>query len=83
MSHLDKDVSNIFKESELKMTGKIISLLNKNNININNLVEKIHIIIGIIDNLCHEVVYHNHSSINYDIMKDEVINIIIKMLKTS
>lgn len=83
MSHLDEDISNIFKESELRMTEKIVSLLDKNNIIVSNSTEKIHIIIGIIDNLCHEIVYHNHSLINYDIMKDEVINIIIKMIKTS
>lgn len=83
MSHLDEDVSNIFKESELNMTKKIVYLLNKNNIDIKNPTEKVHIIIGIIDNLCHEIVYHNHRSINYDVMKNEVINIIIKMIKTS
>lgn len=82
MSHLDDDVSAIFKNSEINMTKKVVSLLEKNNIIIDNANEKVHIIIGIVDNLCHEIVYHKHSIINYDIMVDEVINIIIMLLQT-
>ena len=82
MSHLDDDVSAIFKNSEINMTKKVVSLLEKNNIIIDNANEKVHIIIGIVDNLCHEIVYHKHSIINYDIMINEVINIIIMLLQT-
>lgn len=82
MSHLDDDVSAIFKNSEINMTKKVVSLLEKNNVIIDNANEKVHIIIGIVDNLCHEIVYHKHSIINYDIMVDEVINIIIMLLQT-
>ena len=81
MSHLDEDVKNIFKNSELEMTNKIVSLLENNEITTNHLKEKIHIIIGVIDNLCHEIVYHKHEQLNYDIMKKEVINLITSMLK--
>lgn len=81
MSHLDDDIAEIFKNSEFEMTEKIVELLKNNGINIENMREKVHIIIGIVENLCHEIVYHKHSKINYDIMKSEVINIIIKMLK--
>lgn len=82
MSHLDADVATIFKNSEINMTKKVVSLLEENNIIIDNANEKVHIIIGIVDNLCHEIVYHKHSIINYDIMVDEVINIIIMLLQT-
>lgn len=81
MSHLDEDISNIFKNSELKTTEKIVSLLINNNIIISNPTEKVHIIVGIIDNLCHEIVYHSHKEINYDIMKKNVIQIITYILK--
>ena len=83
MSHLDEDISNIFKESEIEMTEKIVSLLKKNNIILENEEEKVHIIIGIVDNLCHEIVYHNHKKLNYNIMKKEVIKIILNILKAS
>lgn len=80
MSHLDEDISNIFKNSEIKMTEKIVKTLEENDIKINNPKEKIHIIVGIIDNFCHEIVYHKHSTINYEIMQIEVINLIKKVI---
>ena len=60
------------------MTNKIVEILKYNNIEISNPIEKIHIAIGIIENLCHEVVYHKHSRINYGHMEKEVIQIVIK-----
>ena len=81
MSHLDDDVAKIFKDSELEMTEKIVTLFETNNYHIENAREKIHIAFGLIDNLCHEIVYHKHKEVNYDIMKDEVINIIVNILK--
>lgn len=81
MSHLDKDVAKIFHDRELSMTNKIVSILKYNNFNNKDINEKVHIIMGIVDNLCHEIVYHKHDTINYDIMKTEVINIIIHILK--
>ncbi len=81
MSHLDDDVANIFKESELETTHKIVETLKYNNIELENPIEKIHIIIGIIENLCHEIVYHKHNKINYETMQDEVIKAIINLLK--
>lgn len=81
MSYLDDDIGIIFKEAELLMTDKIVTLLNNNGFYSKNLKEKVHIIIGVVDNFCHEVVYHKHSEINYNIMKEEVINIIMNTLK--
>jgi AcrR family transcriptional regulator len=81
MSHLDKDVSKIFVNSELEMTEKIVALLEKNNMHVENSYEKVHIAIGMIDNLCHEIVYHKHKKFDYTIMKNEVIEIITNILK--
>lgn len=76
MEHLDEDVARIFKESELLLTTRIVSLLKDNGIKIENAPEKIHVIIGIIDNLCHEIVYHKHQELDYDLMKKYVISIV-------
>ena len=81
MSHLDSDISTIFKTFEFETTEKIVALLENNNIHPENPMEKVHIIINMVDNLCHEIVYHKHTQINYDIMKTEVINIIKNILK--
>lgn len=81
MSHLDNDVAQIFKDSELEMTHKIVEILKYNNIEFENPFEKIHIIMGLLENFCHEVVYHKHENINYDIMKEEVIKTFKNLLK--
>lgn len=80
MSHLDEDIANIFNESEINMTNRIVEILKNNGFDIPNLNEKVHLIIGIVENLCHEIVYHKHSSLDYDVMKNEVINIILNIL---
>lgn len=80
LSHLDDDISKIFKDKEIKTTNVIVDTLKNNNINADNLVEKVHIIIGIVENYCHEVVYHKHQTIDYNIMKKEVIKIIYNLL---
>lgn len=81
MSHIDNEINQIFKDNELKMNEKIVNTLKYNNFNVKNLNEKVHIIIGLIDNFCHEIVYHAHKSLNYDVMKKEVINIVLYLLK--
>lgn len=81
MSHLDEDVSNIFKNYEIKMTDKVVNIFENNNIYLENSREKVHIIFGIMDIFCHEVVYHKHSTLNYKVMQNEVINVIKNILK--
>ena len=81
MSCLDKDIAKIFNDNELLMTKKISNLLIYNGFNKENIEEKVHIIIGIIDNYCHEVVYHKHEDIDYAKTKDIILDIIINILK--
>lgn len=80
MAHSDKDVAFYFHKREMDMTIKICEVLIRNGFCEKNLMEKSHIIIGLIDNLCHEIVYHKHSELNYDIMTDMCINTIIYIL---
>lgn len=81
MSHLDSEVAAIFKEMEFELTDKIAKVLESNNIKIKNSTEKIHIAVGIIENFCHEVVYHKHHKIDYEIMEKEVIKMVANLLK--
>ena len=69
MSHLDEKVGELFNQNELKMTENISNLLINNDMNIKNVEEKVHIIMGLVDNYCHEVVYHHHQKLNYDIIE--------------
>ena len=80
MTHSDKDVAYYFYMREIEMTHKISNILIENNFDIPNINEKVHIIIGLIDNLCHEIVYHKHKELNYEIMTNIVVSQIVNIL---
>ena len=80
LSHQDEDIAEIFHSKEITMTKQIVEVLKDNGFECDNFLEKVHIIIGIVENYCHEIVYHKHSSLNYEMMKKEVITIITIML---
>ena len=81
MTHSDKSVAYYFHKKEMEMTNKISNILIENNFSITNINEKVHIVIGLIDNLCHEIVYHKHKELDYDVMTDIVINEVVNILK--
>ena len=45
-----------------------------------NLFEKVHVALGLIDNLCHEIIYHKHENMNYEKMIEIVVNTIINLI---
>jgi len=74
MIHSNEGVANYFYRRELLMTDTIKRILIANNFYDNHLNEKVHVMIGLIDNLCHEVIYHKHDNMDYDVMTSIVIN---------
>ena len=80
MSHLDEEIGRIFKRDELNIANRVVEVLKSRGINRDSLNEKVHIIIGLIDNYCHEVVYHQHESLDYLKMKEEIVNICYGLL---
>ena len=81
MTHSDEKVSYYFFKREMEITNTISTVLKNNGFPETNLTEKVHIMIGIIDNLCHEIVYHKHKELNYDVMKKIVIKNILTLFK--
>ena len=81
LQHTDPEVAQIFLNQEIEATNKLIELLETSKITTSNIKEKAHLIITMIDSLCHEIVYHKHSDMNYNSMTDIVIEAIINMLK--
>ena len=79
MAHSDKEIAHLYHEREITMTLKIVEILKENGFKDENLNEKVHIAIAMIDNLCHEAMYHKHKEINYDVMTDVVINAIVDL----
>ena len=81
MTHSDKEIAEFFQKNEIHMTKTIANLLIENDFNKENLLEKVHIALNLIDNLCHEIVYHKHEELNYDIMTENVIDLIVDLLQ--
>lgn len=80
MSCIDEEIAEIFYNYEIEITNKVSNILKEKKLKIANIEEKVHIIYGIMDNYCHEVVYHKHKTLNYDTMKEEIIKIIANIL---
>lgn len=81
MVHSDKRVAEYYYKRELEMTNFLKEILLNNNFKNDNLSEKVHIMMGLIDNLCHEVTYHKHSNMDYDTMENLVIETIKNLFK--
>ena len=81
MVHSDKRVAEYYYKRELEMTNSLKEILLNNNFKDDNLNEKVHIMLGLIDNLCHEVTYHKHNNMDYEVMTNLVIENIKNLFK--
>ncbi len=80
MTHSDKEIAEFFQENEMAMTKNISKILLDNGFGSKNLDEKVHIAIHLIDDLCHEIVYHKHKDLDYDVMINLVIDNILNLI---
>ena len=80
MVHSDKEIASFFQEHEMCMTKTFYNILANSGFDTANLYEKVHIAINLIDDLCHEIVYHKHSELNYNVMTSTVIDLIANLL---
>lgn len=81
MVHSDKKVAEYYYKRELEMTDFIKNLLLNRGITDEFLSEKVHVMIGMVDNLCHEVIYHKHEQMNYNAMTNIVLENILYLFK--
>ena len=79
MTHSDKEIAEFFQENEMAMTKNISRILLDNGFDEKNLDEKVHIAIHLIDDLCHEIVYHKHKDLDYYVMINLVIENILNL----
>lgn len=80
LSHSDKDIGDMFCRFYADFAAKLVEIMKQLNIHPTNAYEKAHICIALVEHLNHEVVYHQHDYLNYDIMTDEIVKIIVEML---
>ena len=81
MVHSDKRIAEYYYKRELEMTNTLKDILINNNFKNDHLSEKVHIMMGLIDNLCHEITYHKHDEMNYELMTELVIDNIKYLFK--
>ena len=81
MVHSDKRVAEYYYKRELEMTNSLKEILINNKFKDNNLSEKVHIMMGLIDNLCHEITYHKHNDMDYEVMTNLVVDNIKELFK--
>ena len=80
MTHSDKEIAEFFQQNEMTMTKNISRILVDNGFNSKNLDEKVHSAMHLIDDLCHEIVYHKHKDLDYDVMINLVIENILNLI---
>jgi len=80
MTHSDKEIAKFFQQNEMTMTKNISRILVDNGFDSKNLDEKVHIAIHLIDDLCHEIVYHKHKDLDYNVMINLVIENILNFM---
>ncbi|MBR1818363.1 MAG: TetR/AcrR family transcriptional regulator [Bacilli bacterium] len=73
MVHEDSKVAFYYYQNEMRVTYDLYDLFLRNGFDKKELLEKVHVILGMIDHLCHEIVYHRHENIDYTVMKKVVI----------
>lgn len=82
LAHTDKEISELFGKFQSNLANYFVNLMDHYNIHPTNAYEKAHLIIDIIENLSHEIVYQQHEYLNYDVMTDVAVNAIVDMLST-
>ena len=80
MTHSDKEIAEFFQQNEMTMTKNISRILVDNGFDSKNIDEKVHIAIHLIDDLCHEIVYHKHKDLDYNVMINLVIENILNFM---
>ena len=80
MVHTDKEIAETYHNYEIEITNKFAEILSQNGFDSEALHEKVHIALGLIDNLCHEIIYHKHEKMNYNKMIEIVVTTIINLI---
>ncbi|HWT75236.1 MAG TPA: TetR/AcrR family transcriptional regulator [Mobilitalea sp.] len=80
LAHTDKEIGELFYKFQSSMAANLVDLMNQFDIHPTNAYEKAHLIIDIIENLSHEMMYQQHEYLNYEVMTDVAVNAIVDML---
>ncbi len=82
LAHTDDEISKINDHFRAETAKNILLLMDQLGIRPTHAYEKIHLVIDLVDNLVHETVYRRHEYLDYDIMTEEAVKVIVTMLTT-
>ena len=77
----DEVVNAQFISLENKITEQMSAQLRGLGIDVENLTERVHLAMNVIQSFAHELVFDSHNYIDYDTMKDIVCKIIVELFK--
>jgi len=77
----DEAVNTEFIKLENHITEQMSNQLRALGINVDNITEKVHLAMNIVQSFAHEYVFDNHNYIDYPKMKEIVSNIIVELFK--
>ena len=77
----DEVINTEFISLENKITEQMSKQLVKLGINTENITEKVHLAMNIVQSFAHEIVFDRHSYIAYDKMKEIVCKILVQLFK--
>ena len=77
----DEAVNAEFISLENKITEQMSNQLRVLGINVENLTERVHLAMNVIQSFAHELIFDSHSYIDYDKMKHIVCKIIVELFK--
>jgi len=80
MVHSDDQIAEFYHNYEIEITNKFTEILIQNGFINDSLHEKVHIALGLIDNLCHEIIYHKHENMDYEKMIEIVVDTILYLI---
>jgi AcrR family transcriptional regulator len=80
LAHTDKEISELFCRFQSNVATNIVELLAAYDIKPTHAYEKVFLIINMIENIIHEIVYHQHDYLDYNVMTDVAVNAIVDML---
>ena len=81
LSNTDQLVFDKFMQLENAISTRLIVKLNELGYDCDNLFEKVHIGIQIIQSYSHECVYDQHNYINYEIMRSLIISMLVDLFR--
>lgn len=80
MSHLDSDVQEYFIKCEETIIESLANSLESHDYHISNPHEKLHIVYDMVENYCHELIYHKHDCLDNSVMKEIVVKAILSII---